>query len=465
MNIQNKSSKNSLEFKSIDYQLQPYTNPELIKENGPQVFRSGRGVEVKDIDGNSYIEGMSGLWCASLGFNEIELVEAAITQMKKLPFYHSFTGKTCESTINLSEKLIEVAPNNLKKIFFCNSGSEANDTAIKIVWYYHASLGNPQKRKIISRKGSYHGVTLAAASLTALDYAQKGFGLPLDFAIHTTWPHYFQNSNENESEEDFCNRLVSDLEKLIENEGAENIGAFIAEPLMGAGGVIIPPKNYFALVQPVLKKNNILFIADEVICGFGRTGNMWGSQTFDIEPDIITCAKGLSSAYAPISAVLMSENIAYEVEKQAIKLGQFGHGYTYSGHPVSSAVALKTLEIMEKRNIIDHVKKVSTIFSKRISRLQKYECIGNVRSIGLIGAAEFVKPGTKREKIDVAHKFAATAVKKIHESGVILRALPIDAIAFCPPLIITEDEINQMFDKIESVFPEMDQIAKAYNRL
>ena len=462
MNIQNKSSKNSLEFKSIDYQLQPYTNPELIREKGPQVFSSGSGVIVKDIDGKSYIEGMSGLWCASLGFGENELIEAAIGQMRKLPFYHSFTGKTCESTINLSEKLVEIAPNNLKKIFFCNSGSEANDTAIKIVWYYHASLGNPTKRKIISRKGSYHGVTLAAASLTALDYAQKGFSLPLDFAVHTTWPHYFQNSYENESEKEFCSRLVSDLEKLIETEGAENIGAFIAEPLMGAGGVIIPPKDYFEMIQPILKRNEILFIADEVICGFGRTGNMWGSQTLNIHPDIITCAKGLSSAYAPISAVLMSEKISYEVEKQATKLGQFGHGFTYSGHPVSCAVALKTLEIMEKRNVISHVRDISKVFSKRISQLQTYRCIGNVRSIGLIGAAEFVKPGTVREKIDPIHKFAAMAVKKIQEKGVILRALPIDAIAFCPPLIISKEEINQMFDRIEAVLPEIDQIAEAY---
>ena len=462
MNIQNKSLKNSLEFKSIDYQLQPYTNPELISEKGPQVFNSGFGVNVEDIDGNSYIEGMSGLWCASLGFGENELIEAAVKQMRKLPYYHSFTGKTCEATIKLSEKLIEIAPNNLKKVFFCNSGSEANDTAIKIVWYYHSSLGNPNKRKIISRKGSYHGVTLAAASLTALDYAQKGFGLPLDFALHTTWPHYFQNSFENESEKEFCSRLIKDLEKLIEMEGAENIGAFIAEPLMGAGGVIIPPKSYFEMIQPILKRNEILFIADEVISGFGRTGNMWGSQTFNIKPDIVTCAKGLSSAYAPISAVLMSENISKQVEKQAIKLGQFGHGYTYSGHPVSSAVALRTLEIMEERDIITHVRDITNVFSKRISELKKYRCIGNVRSIGLIGAAEFIKPGTKREKIDPQHKFAAKVVKKIHEKGVILRALPIDAIAFCPPLIISKDEINQMFDRIETVLPEMDQVAYGY---
>ena len=269
---------------------------------------------------------------------------------------------------------------------------------------------------------------------------------------------------KNESEKEFCSRLIKDLEKLVEMEGAEkNIGAFfIAEPLMGAGGVIIPPKNYFEMIQPILKRNEILFIADEVISGFGRTGNMWGSQTFNIKPDIVTCAKGLSSAYAPISAVLMSEKISNEVEKQAIKLGQFGHGYTYSGHPVSSAVALKTLEIMEERDIITHVRDITTVFSKRISELKKYRCIGNVRSIGLIGAAEFIKPGTKREKIDPQHKFAAKVVKKIHEKGVILRALPIDAIAFCPPLIISRDEIDQMFDRIETILPEMDQVADGY---
>ena len=463
MNQTIKGLKNSLESKSLEYHLQPYTNPDLVKENGPQIIRSGDGVNVKDIDGKSYIEGMSGLWCASLGFNEPELIEAALTQMKKLPFYHSFTGKTSEPTIQLCEKLIEISPKNLKKVFFCNSGSEANDTAIKIVWYYQASQGYPEKRKIISRKGSYHGVTLAAASLTALDYAQKGFSLPLDFALHTTWPHYFQNSYEKESEVEFSKRLASDLENLIEKEGAENIGAFIAEPLMGAGGVILPPKKYFSLIQPILKKNNILLIADEVICGFGRTGNMWGSETFKISPDIITCAKGLSSAYAPISAVLISEDITDGVENQANLLGQFGHGYTYSGHPVSAAVALKTLQIMEERRILDHVKEIDQLFQKRVMDLNKFSCIGDVRAVGLIGAAEFIQPGTLRKKLDPKCKFAAMVVKAIQENGVILRALPIDALAFCPPLVIKKEELNEMFDRIEAVLPKMDELAKALN--
>ena len=455
-----KSQKNSLESKSLEHHLHPYTNPELVAENGPQIIQSGDGVRVSDIDGNSYIEGMSGLWCASLGFNEPELIEAAVSQMKELPFYHSFTGKTSKPTIRLAEKLIEVSHSNLDKVFFCNSGSEANDTAIKIVWYYQASKGRPEKRKIISRKGSYHGVTLAAASLTALSYAQEGFSLPLDFALHTTWPHYFQNSNENESEREFATRLALDLENLIIQEGPENIGAFIAEPLMGAGGVILPPEGYFELVQPILQRHDILMIADEVICGFGRTGNMWGSETFDIRPDILTCAKGLSSAYVPISAVLVSKKISDEVEKQATNLGQFGHGYTYSGHPVAAAVALKTIEIMEKRRIIDHVKGIEDLFLKRVLSLKEFSCVGDVRAVGLIGAAEFIKPGTERTKLNPKNKFSAKVVKAIQENGVILRSLPIDAIAFCPPLIIEKKELNEMFDRIQAVLSRMDDLAK-----
>ena len=460
MTITNKFKLNSMESKDISFHLHPYTNPNMLKETGPQIIGSGNGIRVKDQDGRSYIEGMSGLWCASFGFSEPELINAAIKQMRVLPFYHNFTGKSNTPSIKLAEKLIAIAPKNMEKVFFCNSGSEANDTAVKLVWYYHEAIGQPNKRKVISRKGGYHGVTIASASLTALSYAQDGFSLPLDFALHTSSPHYFQNALENETEAQFVDRLVLDLEKLIEDEGPDNIGAFIAEPVMGAGGVIIPPDTYFEKIVPILKKNSIILIADEVICGFGRTGNMWGSQTYNISPDIITCAKALSSAYAPISAVLLSAQITQEVEKQANSLGQFGHGYTYSGHPVPAAVALRTMELMEERNIIDHVQQVSSLFTDRIDNLASYKCVGNTRSIGLIGAMEFVsEPGT-RKKIHPSHKFGAFVAKTIQENGVILRALPIDGVGFCPPLIITEDEINEMFDKIEQVMPQMDKFSQ-----
>ena len=463
MNKLSRFEANSPEARDIAHHLHPYTNPDLLKENGPQIINAGKGIYVEDNDGKTYIEGMSGLWCASFGFGESELVDAAITQMKKLPFYHSFTGKTVNPAIDLAEALIKIAPDNLEKAFFCNSGSEANDTAIKMVWYYHAAIGKPEKKKVISRKRAYHGVTLAAASLTALAYAQDGFGLPLDFAKHTSSPHYFQDAHDGEDQRAFVQRLVADLEAMIAEEGADTIGAFIAEPVMGAGGVILPPEGYFDAIQPVLKKHDILLIADEVICGFGRTGHMWGSNTYNIQPDILTCAKALSSAYLPISAVLVSEKVAAGVEEQAVRLGQFGHGYTYSAHPVSAAVALRTLQLMEERGIINHVQAVAPLFNERIAALGRYSVVGDTRSVGLIGAMEFVAEEGSRKKLDPAHKFAAKAMSVLQEEGVILRALPLDGIGFCPPLIITEDELNAMFDRVEKAMPKIDEMAKSFS--
>lgn len=453
----NEFAANSPEARDIAHHLHPYTSPAMLRQQGPHIINSGKGIYVTDNDGRDFIEGVSGLWCVSFGWGEQELIKAATDQMQQLPFYHSFTGKTANPAVDLAEHLIRIAPEGLSKAFFCNSGSEANDTAIKMVWYYHAAIGKPHKKKVISRKRGYHGVTLAAASLTALAYVQDGFGLPLDFALHTSSPHYFQDAHDGETEAEFTARLMRELEELIEAEGAENIGAFIAEPLQGAGGVILPPEGYFEALQPILKKHDILLIADEVICGFGRTGNMWGSETYGLKPDILTCAKALSSAYLPISAVLVSDQVAAGVEEQATRLGMFGHGYTYSAHPVPAAVALRTLELMEERDIIAHVRAMAPLFGERMEALGRYDSVGHSRSVGLIGCMEFVaEPGT-RKKIDPAQKFAATkALPLIQDQGVILRALPVDGIAFCPPLIITEDEINLMFDRIEAVMPEID---------
>ena len=447
---------NSIEAKDLANHFHPYTNPQILKESGPHVICKGEGIYVYDNTGTKFIEGMSGLWCASLGFDNKELIEAAIKQMEKLPFYHSFAGKVPEVAANLSEKLLKIAPDGLDKAFFCNSGSEANDTAIKVVWYYQNALGRPEKRKIISRKRGYHGVTMVAGSLTGLPYAQDGFGLPLDFIRHTSSPHYFADKYENEDEEMFVDRLLEELNDLIIEEGADTIGAFIAEPVMGAGGVIIPPNDYFKKVQVLLKKHDILFIVDEVICGFGRTGNMWGSETFDLKPDILTCAKALSGAYAPISALLMNENIISEIEKQASGLGVFGHGFTYSAHPLSAAVALRTLEVYEEKNILDHVNEVKESFTERVKDLKKYSFVGDARAIGLIGAIEFVAEPNTNKKPDPARKVAAKIQQKIQESGVILRALPGDSLGFCPPLIIEKRQIHEMFDKIDSVLSRIE---------
>ena len=446
---------NSPASRDIANHMHPYTNPAMLADSGPHIMAKGSGVFVHDDAGNQFYEGMSGLWCASLGFSEPELVDAAIAQFHKLPFYHSFAGKTVGPAIDLAEMLIAHAPparhdGKMGKVFFASSGSEANDTAIKMVWYYQASRGMPQKQKIISRKKGYHGVTMAAASMTALAYAQDGFGLPLDFVKHTTSPDYYNNALDGESEEDFASRCAAELEEMILAEGPDTVAALFAEPVMGAGGVIIPPTGYFAKIRTILDKYDVLLVADEVICGFGRTGNMWGSQSMDVQPDMLTCAKALSSAYLPISAVLMSDKIYETLAEQAEKLGIFGHGYTYSAHPVCAAVALRAQQLMQERDIIGHVRQLAPAFSERVARFDRFDFIGNTRSIGMIGAMEFSANPATKQKFDPQHKIAAKLVAKIQEKGVILRALPGDIIGFCPPLIMTQGELHDMFDRIEA---------------
>ena len=460
------ASGNSLASRDIAFHLHPYTNPEILSETGPHIITQGDGVFVHDNNGQKFYEGMSGLWCTSLGFSEPELMDAAITQMKKLPYYHSFAGKTVNPAIDLAEMLIKNAPpaghgSQMNKVQFASSGSEANDTAIKMAWYYHAASGNPKKRKIISRKRGYHGVTVASASMTALAYAQDGFGLPLDFVKHTSTPDYYNGASPDESEEDFSRRLAAELEELILAEGPDTVAALFAEPVMGAGGVIIPPKGYFAATREVLHKYNVLLVADEVICGFGRTGNMWGSQTMDVQPDMLTCAKALSSAYLPISAVMLSERVYSTIAEQAETLGIFGHGYTYSAHPVCAAVALRTQQLIEERDIISHVRCLEAVFKVGVGRFDKFDFIGNTRSIGLIGAIEFCADTSSHKKFEAHHKIAAKAVAKIQKHGVILRALPGDIVGFCPPLIITETQLGDLFEKVETAMTEFQMEADA----
>ena len=450
---------NSDYSRDIEFHLHSYTHPSTLSKEGPHIINKGDGIYVFDDTGKKFIEGMSGLWCASLGFSENELIDTITEQLKRLPFYHSFAGKTANPAIDLAEHLIKISPVNMSKVFFANSGSEANDTAIKMIWYYSLARGLPNKKKIISRKRGYHGVTLAAASLTGMPYAQDGFSLPLDFVLHTQAPDYFNEALPNENEETFSDRLAKELEILILEEDPETIAAFFAEPVMGAGGVIIPPESYFPKIQTILNKHDILMVADEVICGFGRTGNMWGSETFNIKPDIITTAKALSSAYLPISAVMLSEKVYKPIESQANNLGIFGHGYTYSAHPVCAAVALKTQQIMIERDIISNVKKVSSIFGERINQIyQNSWFVNHSRSVGLIGAIEFGYD--KSKKFEVNKKIAAQSAKVIQDNGVILRPLPGDVIGFCPPLIISEEQVNEMFDKIDDSMVAINQIAE-----
>ncbi|MEK9719553.1 MAG: aspartate aminotransferase family protein, partial [Quisquiliibacterium sp.] len=430
--------------RDLAYHLHPTTNLASVQTEGPLVITRGDGVYVIDEDGNRYLEGMAGLWCASLGFSETRLAEAAYRQMKELPFYHAFSGKVAKISTELAERLVGIAPQGLSKVFFANSGSEANDSAVKLVWYYNNALGRPEKKKFISRRKAYHGMTVAAASLTGLPFAHGDFDVPAARFIHTETPHYWRMGRDGESEEAFAERLALELDRLILAEGPDTVAAFIAEPVMGAGGVIVPPPTYFERVQQVLAKHEVLMIADEVICGFGRTGNMFGSQTFGIRPDILTCAKQLTSGYQPMSAMMVSPAIYSVLEDQSRKLGIFGHGFTYSGHPVPAAVALETLRIYEERNILDHVRALATIMQDGLQGLADHPLVGQARGVGLIGALELVRDKAGKISYDPKAGVAAQAVRFAQQRGLILRSLPGDVVTVCPPLVIAPHEMREL---------------------
>ncbi len=437
---------NSPTARDIAYALHPYTNLATHQKEGSLIIREGKGIFVYDEAGKEYIEGLAGLWSTSLGWGEERLVEAAIRTLRKLPYYHQFGAKAHEPGIDLAEKLVTMAPVPMSKAFFTNSGSEANDTVVKIVWYYNAVRGKPEKKKIISRLRAYHGVTVASASLTGLPHVHKYFGLPIENIRHTSCPHYYRYGLAGETEEDFATRMAADLEKMILDEGPDTVAAFIAEPVMGAGGVLTPPKTYFEKVQAVLKKYDVLFIADEVICGFHRTGNPWGSNTYNLKPDILTCAKALSSSYLPIAGVLITEPIFQELMKGSAEVGNWGHGYTYSGHPVSSAVALETLKIYEERDIGSHVRRIAPTMQNGLRKFAGHPLVGEVRGVGLIGAIELVKNKKTKESFDPKQYVGAKLSSFAQARGLIIRAMG-DHIGVCPPLIIKSDELSELLTR------------------
>ena len=439
---------NSLAARDVAYVLHPYTNLAVHEKRGPFVIERGEGIYVWDDQGRKYIEGLANLWCSGLGFSEKRLVEAATRQLEVLPFSHTFAHRSTEVVIELSERLVGLAPKPLARPYFVNSGSEAVDTAVKMVWYYHNAIGKPEKKKIIARKRGYHGVTVAAGSLTGLPYAHDGFDLPIDRILHAETPCYYRYGEPGESEDAYATRVADALEKQIEEEDPNTVAAFIAEPVMGAGGVLLPPKTYFEKVQAVLKRHDVLMIADEVINGFGRTGNMFGCNTYDIVPDMMTCAKQLSAAYLPIGAVLVPDAMYQAFVEQSGRLGTFGTGTTYGGHPVAAAVALETLKIYEERDIVGHVRRVSGRFLERLAALGGHPLIGEARGVGLIGGLEIVADKETREQFPAETKAAPKLADRILEQGIILRPLPGDIIGICPPLIISESEIDEMFDGI-----------------
>lgn len=435
---------NSIEARDVAYHFHAYTNARKHEAAGPLVIENGDGVYVEDNNGKRYIEAMAGLWSVALGFGEERLAKVAYEQMLKLPFSHTFAHRANTPSTELAEKLISMAPVPMSKVHFTNSGSEANDTAIKLIRYRSNALGQPERKKIISRVKGYHGVTLAAASLTGLPNNHRSFDLPIEGVFHTTCPHYRTQKIEGESEADFSKRCAADLEELILKEGPETIAAFFAEPVMGAGGVIVPPEGYWEAIQPILKKYDILFVADEVICGFGRTGQMFATQTFNLQPDIMTLSKQISSSYMPLSALLINDKVYQPIADESNTIGTFGHGFTASGHPVACAVGLENLKIIEERDLVGHVQAISPLFLKRLRALGEHPLGVEARGIGIIGAVDFTHPSLA----GTPGALGAKIMTAMLEEGLISRNLG-DTMAFCPPLIISEAEVNKVFDMAE----------------
>jgi 4-aminobutyrate--pyruvate transaminase len=444
---------NTVHATDIAAQIHPYTNLSQHLEVGPMVITRGEGIYVFDDKGKRYLEGLAGLFCASLGFSNQRLADAADRQMRQLPFYHAFGGKATEPSVRLAQKLLEMAPVPMSKVFFANSGSEANDTAIKIVWYYNNAVGRPERKKIISRHRAYHGVTIATASLTGLPNNHRDFDLPIDRMLHTDCPLHYRYAEPGESEEAFATRCAQSLDRLIQAEGPETIAAFIAEPLMASGGVIVPPPTYYDKIQSVLRKYDILLIVDEVICGFARTGHMFGTETFALQPAIMTLAKQLSSGYLPISAVMVNEEISRALVEQSRKIGTFGHGFTYSGHPVCSAVALETLAIYEEDRIVDHVRQISPQFMRRLAELGDHPLVGDARGLGLIGAVELVADKASKTPFPPSAAVAAYAGQRAAAHGILTRALG-DNVNLCPPLIIEAPQVEELFDGIRAALDD-----------
>ena len=409
---------------------------------------SGKGVYVYDDAGNQYLEGLSGLWCSALGYGNEELIAAINSQLKTLSYSHLFGGRTHPVVMELADKLAAMLPVPDARIFFSNSGSEANDSHIKMLRYYSNAIGKPQKKKIIALDRGYHGVTVAAASLTGLPVMHSHFDLPVEALgiLRADCPHYFRGKMGDESEDEFVSRLLKNLEKLILEEGAETIAAFIAEPLMGAGGVIVPPEDYLPKVQALLNEHDIFLWADEVICGFGRTGNDFGSTTMGIKPDLMSLAKQLSSAYIPISAAVIPGEMYEAMVDQSVEVGVFGHGYTYTGHPVACAAALKALEIYERDDLFAEAAKMGVHMQSRLQEFAGHELVGEVRGKGLIGAVELVANKETGQAFSDG-RVGAFAQRACQDAGLLLRVVSGSSVAFCPPLIIEEKQIDEMTEK------------------
>jgi L-2,4-diaminobutyrate transaminase len=429
-----------------EFFFHPFTQLREHQQNGPLTIVEGHGSTLTDTRGRTYLDAMAGLWCVNIGYGNTEMAETLRAQTERLAYYHTFASMGNEPVARLAQRLISMAPGDMSKVFFGNSGSDANDTQVKLVWYYNNVLGRPEKKKIISRNRGYHGVTVMSGSLCGLPGMHAGFDLPLPMVHFVRAPHSLWEQEAGQSEEEFVRGLADELEQLILAEGPETVAAFIAEPIQAAGGVIVPPASYFPAIQEVLRRHDVLLIADEVVCGFGRTGETFGSQVFGLQPDLITVAKGVTSAYMPLSACIVSEPVWDVIASGSDKYGVFSHGYTYSAHPLSAAAAMTNLDIIERDGLMANAKARGDHLAERLrAEFGDHPLVGDVRGYGLLGAVEFVRSKDPLTAFDPALKVSAAVVRRSRELGVITRALPAsDTISFSPPFVVTEDEIDQM---------------------
>ncbi|PZM12976.1 aminotransferase [Rhizobium tubonense] len=447
---------NSIAQRDIKFQLHSQTNPRRFEEQGPLVVTRGEGVRVFDSAGKAYIEGMAGLWCATLGFSNERLIAAANAQYHEIAYYHTFFQRTGPGATDLSEKLVELTGMEGGKTYFATSGSEANETMVKLAWIYHTVHGKPAKRKVIARNRGFHGSTIAAASMCGLEFMHREFGLPLPGFLHTLAPYPYREMCEGEDEGAYVERLAEELEQLILSEGPDTVAAFIAEPVYAGGGIIVPPSGYFPRIQDVLNKYDILCLDDEIVCGFGRTGEWFGKDLVGMKPDMMALAKGLSSSYFPISAVVLSPKIYGAVAEFNNQGGAFGHGFTNSGHPVGVAVASEAIKIYEELGMPDHVKKVGKHLRARFEKTAETSLIvGEVRGAGLMLGIEIVKDKTTREPFPASKQVGAMFDRIAYKNGLIARCMG-DVLGFAPPLILTEEEADELADIFDKSLKELE---------
>jgi len=436
----------TLSEKDKKFFFHPFTALKAHEQSGSKFIVKGKDCTLFDLEGKSYLDAMAGLWCVNIGYGNEEMADAMADQVRTLNYYHAFSAMSTDLAAELAERLISMSPVPMAKVFYGNSGSDANDTNAKIIWFYNNALGRPEKKKLIARTRGYHGVTVLTAGLTGLSNLHEGFDLPLSMIRHTRPPHRLWEKELGTTDAEFSQQLADDLERLILDEGPETVAAFIAEPVQAAGGVLVPPDEYFPAIQKVLRKYDVLLIADEVVTGFGRLGENFGTTVFAMEPDIITLAKGITSAYVPLSASLISDKIWKVVMDGSEKYGAFGHGYTYSSHPLAVRAALTNLDIIEREGLVKQTGVRGEYLQKRLrEEFSNHPLVGEVRGRGLIGAVEFVASKSPVAAFDPSEKVGVRVTRRAMELGVITRALPAaDTIAFSPPFIVTEAEIETM---------------------